>query len=151
MSFAFFCSALAEFLCVGERSVVSTNQNRWPRLLGGINVGLGIAFFLGYWVYLPMPERFITADNPDPGMILYALATAGGAFVAWGLMLRSATGSTIARASLFRASAVGFALLGLMRVGTALFPHGPFAHMVALPAVECVTFLLLAWGLYKSA
>ena len=136
--------------CVGERSVVSTIQNRWPRLLGGINVGLGIAFFLGYWVYLPMPERFITADNPDPGMILYALATAGAAFVAWGLLLRGA-GDVVSRSLLFKASAAGFALLGLMRVGTALFPHGPFAHMVALPALECVTFLLVAWGLYKSA
>ena len=127
------------------------SQSKWPTVLGWINIGLGIALFLGYWVYLILQERLVLAGARDPGMVLYAMATAGGAFVAWGMVLRGASTETVPRALILRASAAGFALLGLMRVGTALFPHGHFVQMVALPAVECVVFLLLAWILFKLA
>lgn len=130
---------------------MSGKQSRWPRLLGWIIIGLGIALFVGYWAYLPMPERFMQGDRPDPGMILYALATAGCAFVAWGIMLRGIRADALSRAQVFSASAAGFALLALMRLGTVLFPHGPFSQMIALPAVECAVFALLAWALFKSA
>ena len=130
---------------------MSSKNTRLPRLLGNIHLGLGIVLFLAYWAYLPMPENFMVGDAPDPGMILYALATAGGAFVAWGWVLRGMISDQLSRARVMHASAAGFALLGLMRLGTALFPHGPFAQMVALPAIECVVFLLLAVVLYRSA
>lgn len=130
---------------------MAVHQHKWPPVLGWINIGLGVALFLGYWVYLPLQERFVLAGTRDPGMILYALATAGGAFVAWGMVLRGASAELVPRALVFKASAAGFALLGLMRVGTALFPHGHFVQMVALPAVECAVFLLLAWVFFKSA
>lgn len=132
-------------------SAMSVKAIKWPRMLGWTHVGLGIALYLGYWIYLPMQARVAATGMPDPGMILYAMATAGGAFVAWGMILRRVAGDSISRADVFRASAVGCALLGLMRLGTALFPHGPFVQMVALPVVECVTFLLLAWALFKAA
>ena len=130
---------------------MSSQQDKLPVLLGWVNIGLGIALSLGYWVYLPMPEKFITTTSPDPGLTLYALATAGGAFVAWGMLLRSSSGTGISRTALYKASAAGFALLGFMRIGTAVFPHAPFDHMVAVPVVECVVFLLLALRFYKSA
>lgn len=130
---------------------MSIEQSRWPRLLGWIIIGLGIALFAGYWVYLPMRERLLQADHADPGMILYALATAGSAFVAWGMLLRGISVNVLPRAQVLRASAAGFALLGVMRLGTVLFPHGPFAQMMALPAVECVVFAVLALALFRSA
>lgn len=130
---------------------MSTQKNTLPKLLGWVNIGLGIVLFLGYWVYLPMPEKFASTSHPDPGMILYALATAGGAFVAWGMLLRGVTTDGISRTTLFKASAAGFGLLGLMRLGTALFPHPPFDHMLAVPIVECLVFCGLSIYLFKSA
>lgn len=129
---------------------MSDKPANWPRLLGGVNTGLGLALFLGYWLYLLLPERFATAQTPDPGLILYALATAGAAFVAWGMILRGTAADSLPRSRVMRASAAGFALLGLMRVGTALFPHGPFAQMVALPVAEAILFGILAVILFKS-
>ena len=129
---------------------MNTKPNKLPVALGWFNIVLGLLFFFAYWAYLPMPEKFTVAGHPDPGMILYSLATAGGAFVAWGMLLRSG-GAGISRSQLFKASAIGFALLGLMRLGTAIFPHPPFDQMVALPAIECATFLVVAFSLFKSA
>ena len=130
---------------------MNANAGRLPVLLGWINIGLGVALFLGYWVYLPMPQVFMAGDRADPGLILYALATAGAAFVAWGILLRGVQAGGISRALIFKASAAGFAMLGLMRLGTALFPHGPFEQMLALPVVESAVFVLLAVRLYQSA
>lgn len=135
----------------GGVNVVSASSTRLPVLLGWINIGLGVALFLGYWAYLPMPQTFTSAARSDPGLILYALATAGSAFVAWGMMLRGVDSAGISRATLFRATATGFALLGLMRLGTALFPHAPFDQMIALPMGEFVVFTLLALRLFKAS
>ena len=130
---------------------MTERRSKWPRVLGWINIGLGAALFLGYWVYLVLQTRLVLAGARDPGMVLYALATAGSAFVAWGMILRGVTADAIPRALVMKASATGFALLGVMRIGTALFAHGPFVQMLALPLVECAVFLLLAWMLFKSA
>lgn len=130
---------------------MAARQDKWPVLLGWINVGLGIALVLAYWIYLPAPARFMAAGNPDPGLILYALATAGSAFVAWGLMLRGVSASGISRGLVFKSAAAGFALLGFMRLGTALFPHAPFDQMLALPVIECVVFAVVAVLFFRAS
>lgn len=127
------------------------HHSKWPSVLGWINIGLGVILFAGYGAYLLLHQRHALAGTQDPGMILYALAVAGSVFVAWGLILRGAALDAVPRARILQASATGFLLLGLMRIGTALFPHGVFIEMVALPAVEAAVFLLLAWLLYQSA
>lgn len=128
-----------------------TQHSKWPSALGWINIGLGVALFLGYWAYLLLHEHYVLTGSRDPGMILYALAIAGSVFVAWGMILRGSATDAIPRARILQASAAGFLLLGVMRIGTALFPHGFFLQMVTLPVVEAVVFLLLAWRLYQSA
>lgn len=129
---------------------MAARQDKWPVLLGWINVGLGVALVLAYWIYLPMPARFMTAGHPDPGLILYALATAGSAFVAWGLMLRGVNASGVSRGLVFKSAAAGFALLGFMRLGTALFPHAPFDRLLALPVIESVLFAVIAILFFRA-
>lgn len=125
-------------------------QAKLPRITAGILVGLGVALFLSYLVYLPMPEVFEKASVNGVGLIFYSLATAGSAFVAWGLMLGRMGPEGITRASMMRATAIGFSLLGFMRLGTAVFPHTPFESMIFLPITEFIVFNALAFKLYKS-
>lgn len=125
-------------------------QGKLPRITAGILVGLGVALFLSYMVYLPMPEVFEKASVEGVGLIFYSLATAGSAFVAWGYMLGRMGPEGITRASMLHGTAIGFSLLGFMRLGTALFPHAPFDQLIFLPITEFIVFNGLAFKFYKS-
>lgn len=124
-----------------------------PRVTAILIVLAGLSFFLAYLVYLPFPSLFSSVAagmGGQTGILLYCLATAGAGFVAWGLMLSGMNSTGLSRAHVLKASAIGLGLLGFMRLGTALFPHAPFEQLRALPAGECVMFLLVALKLYKS-
>lgn len=129
----------------------------WLKLFSTVLLIIGLSLLAVYLLYLPMPHWFQSetvlqqAGVMDPGMIFYCLATAGAAFVVWGRLLASLEPDGIGRRSLMQASALGMLLLGVMRLGTTLFPHGPFQQMVALPLGECLLFGFISWRLYKSA
>ena len=124
-------------------------NNALPRVMAWVIIGLGVAMFAGYLVYLPMPALFDTHNGQNNGLILYSLATAGAGFVAWGMMLGGMQASGIDRARMLRSTAMGFAMLAIMRLETAIFPFPPFDAMRGLPVVECVVFSLLALRIYK--
>ena len=84
------------------------------------------------------------------GLILYSLATAGSAFIAWGIILSQIDGNGLTRQQVLRASAIGIGLLGMMRLATAIFPPPPFDAMIALPIGEFVVFSLLAFKLFRA-
>ena len=127
------------------------------KVFSSVLIGLGVALWAVYLLYLPMPQWFQSeaalqqGGVVDPGMILYSLATAGAALVVWGRVLASADEAGVGRAQLLSASALGMLLLGLMRVGTVLFPHGPFREWWVLPVTEGIAFSLLAWLLFRMA
>ena len=123
-------------------------QNRLPRMMAWAIIAMGIVMFLGYLIYLPNPSLFDQANGQNNGLILYSLATAGAAFVAWGMMLGGLGESGISRDRMLLASTVGFAMLALMRLETALLPTYPFVQLRALPIVECVVFVALALRMY---
>lgn len=137
---------------------MSAVSSTFSRITAGLIVLTGLSFFVTYLVYLPFPALFASLGagesgqglSGQTGILFYCLATAGAAFVSWGLMLGGLQSGGLARAQVLKASAIGLALLGLMRLGTALFPHAPFEQMRVLPAIECVVFLLVAIKLYKS-
>lgn len=135
---------------------MSAASSTFSRITAGLIVLTGVLFFVTYLVYLPFPALFASLGEAGQGLsahtgiLFYCLATAGAAFVSWGLMLGGLQSGGLARAQVLKASAVGLALLGLMRLGTALFPHAPFEQLRVLPAVECLVFLLVAIKLYKS-
>ncbi len=123
-----------------------------PRLTAWAMLLLGVTLFVTYLVYLPQPDLFQLGAAPvnGTGLIFYSLATAGCAFVAWGIMLGGLRGEGISRQQVLRASAVGVALMGIMRLFTAIFPPVPFDSMIAVPLVEFVAFSALAIKLFRS-
>ncbi|MEE2733398.1 MAG: hypothetical protein VYA55_21435 [Pseudomonadota bacterium] len=119
---------------------------------------LGLSLWGVYLLYLPRPQWFQSeaalklAGLIEPGMIFYSLATAGAAFFVWGsLMAVTSAGQGISRRQLLRASALGMLMLALMRLGTTLFPHGPFQQLLALPIAEFVVFTLIALLLLRAS
>ena len=123
-------------------------QNKLPRLMAWAITGLGLVMFASYLLYLPMPAVF-DHNGQHNGLIFYSLATAGAGFVAWGIMLAGMDDSGIGRSRMLGATAVGFAMLSLMRLETAIFPTPPFDAMRALPIGECVMFAALAFWVYR--
>jgi len=111
---------------------------------------LGFILLALYFFYLPFPSIFENSVYPA-GILFYCLATAGCAFAAWGLILHASINVEIARNSILNASAIGFALLGLMRAGTAVFPHAPFETIRFIPAGEALLFGVLALWLARPA
>lgn len=124
-----------------------------PRLTAWAMLVLGVSLFASYLVYLPQPQWFEMGASigAGTGMIFYSLATAGSAFIAWGVMLARIDGNGLSRRHVLRATAIGIGLMGFMRLGTAIFHPQPFDTMIALPAGEFVVFTLLAIKLYRSA
>lgn len=123
-----------------------------PRLTAWAMIALGVTLFATYLLYLPKPDlfQFGSAVGNGLGLIFYSLATAGSAFIAWGIMLNNMQGDGLNRQQVLRASAIGVALLGIMRLFTAIFPPVPFDSMLALPLVEFVVFTALAVKLFRS-
>lgn len=123
------------------------------RLTAWAMLVLGVSLFAAYLVFLPQPQLFAfdsQSVGASIGLILYSLATAGSAFIAWGIMLSRLDGNGLTRQQVLRATAIGIGLLGLMRLGTAIFPPPPFDAMIALPIGEFVVFSLLAFKLFRS-
>lgn len=115
---------------------------------------VGVVLFASYVIYLPVQDQVASPQYPDLGLVLYSLASAGAAFIAWGWIMLALTGSAPegqSRVRILKGSALGFLLLGLMRLGTWLFPHTPFEALSAVAATEFVLFLLLALVLYRKA
>ena len=118
---------------------------------------LAVGLWATYLVYLPMPELFQNkaalklAGLIEPGMVFYSLATAGAAFMVWGKIIGQLDGRGVSRQSLLRASALGMWMLALMRLGTSMFPHGPFQELLALPIGEFTVFALIAIVLQRAA
>lgn len=113
-------------------------------------IATGISLFIAYLIYLPAPQIFAQANTANLGLILYCLATAGAAFVSWGLILARLDTVGFSRVQVLKASAVGLGLLGLMRLGTAMFPHQPFDQLIAVPISEFIVFSLLALKFYRT-
>lgn len=130
---------------------MSTNQGALPNIISKVLVFLGIVLVATYVLYLPMPGMFQAEGFANLGIVLYGLASAGSAFVAWGLILAGTKNETVTRQQIYKASAVGLALLGFMRLVTAIFPPEQFVNMLFLPIGEFVLFTALAIKLYKSS
>lgn len=111
---------------------------------------VGVLMLLSYFAYLPFPSGFEATGTDSIGLILYGLASAGAGFVAWGLMLANSDDSGISKQQIFKATGVGLGLLGLMRLGTAIFPHAPFDQIIYVPISEFIVFTLLAIKFYKA-
>lgn len=128
---------------------MSTNNDK---VLNYVTLGvfwLGVGLLALYFFYLLFPGLFENEAFKNSGVIFYSLATAGCAFVPWGILLKKVGESGVSRQEVMRASAVGFALLGLMRVGTALFPHVPFDSIRFVPVTESIIFFAIAFKLFK--
>lgn len=141
-----------------EASASLIGSDKFSRVTAIMIVLTGLSFFVSYLVYLPFPSLFdFLGQGGDgqgmaahAGILFYCLATAGAGFVSWGLMLAGMQSNGLSRSRVLKASAVGIGMLGLMRLGTALFPHAPFDQLRFLPIVECIVFSLVAVKLYKS-
>ena len=134
-------------------SVRNTSPGLLLRLLAWAMLVLGVSLFAAYLVFLPQPQLFAfdgTSVGVSIGLILYSLATAGSAFIAWGIILSQIDGNGLTRQQVLRASAIGIGLLGMMRLATAIFPPPPFDAMIALPIGEFVVFSLLAFKLFRA-
>lgn len=135
---------------------MSMSAEKLARITAGFITLIGVTFFVTYLVYLPFPTLFVLADGASAtpmaqtGILFYCLATAGAAFVTWGILLGSLQAGGLSRQRVLKASAVGLGLLAVMRLGTALFPHAPFEQLQLLPVSEFVVFSFVALKLYKS-
>lgn len=121
-----------------------------PWVLSLVLMALGVLLFVVYLLYLVVPEWFSNDQFGDPGLIFYCLATAGAALLAWGKILSSLLGDSVSKAVVMKASALGMLMLGVMRLGTAVFPHAPFESMIYLPLTEAVIFSFIAWRLFQA-
>lgn len=113
-------------------------------------VALGVSMFLSYMVYLPAPGLFSGANAANLGLILYGLATAGAAFVCWGIMLAQLSDQGLSRQNVLKATGIGIGMLALMRLGVAVFPHAPFDQIRYVPIGEAVVFTLIAVKFLKA-
>ena len=134
---------------------MSDSQSVLPNLISKVLILLGVTLVAVYVVYLPMPDVFQSDSLPggafaNLGIVLYGLASAGSAFVAWGLIVGHTKNDAITKQQIYKASAVGFALLGFMRLVTAIFPPEQFVEMIFLPVGEFVAFTIIAVVLYRS-
>lgn len=135
---------------------MSMSAEKLARITAGFITLIGVTFFVTYLIYLPFPSLFGSADNASAspmaptGILFYCLATAGAAFVTWGILLGSLQAGGLSKQRVLKASAVGLGLLAVMRLGTALFPHAPFEQLQLLPVSEFVVFSFVALKLYKS-
>lgn len=129
---------------------MSTQSNALSKIISNVLIFLGVVLVGAYIVYLPMPELFQAGGFENLSIVLYGLASAGSAFVAWGMIMGSMKGDSVTRAQVLTASACGFALLALMRLVTAVFPPEVFQAMIFLPAGEFVAFSIIAVILLKS-
>lgn len=126
------------------------SNNKMIKVLSVAILVTGVIMFLSYLVYLPAPALFESQGVNNLGLIFYSLATAGAAFVCWGLILSKMDTTGLNKKEILKATGIGFGLLGIMRLGTALFPHAPFDQLVALPIVEFFLFGFLGFKLYRS-
>lgn len=130
---------------------MSDNTTKLPRLIGKILVSIAIVLYVSYLIYLPFPDLFKAAPIDSLGVVFYGLATAGCAFVAWGLILGHADADGVKMMHVLRASAVGFALMSLMRLATAIFPPEILASMLPVFIGEFIAFGAVAFILQKKA
>lgn len=134
---------------------MSDSQGVLPNIISKVLILLGVVLVAVYVVYLPMPGAFQLDSLPggafaNLGIVLYGLASAGSAFVAWGLIVGHTKNDAITKQQIYKASAVGFALLGFMRLVTAIFPPEQFVEMIFLPIGEFIAFTIIAVVLYRS-
>lgn len=135
---------------------MSLSAEKLARITAGFITLIGVTFFVTYLVYLPFPSLFDfsggeqSVAGSQTGILFYCLATAGAAFVTWGILLGSLQNGGLSRERVLKASAIGLGLLALMRLGTALFPHAPFEQLQLVPVSEFVIFSFVALKLYKS-
>ena len=111
---------------------------------------LGIFLLFLYLIYLLFPRLFESDSFRNVGLIYYCRATAGAAFIPWGILLGQLHDDGIKRTQVLQATALGFALLGVMRLGTFIFPHAPFDTIRFIPLIEFLAFSALAFKIYKS-
>lgn len=129
---------------------MSQAQNKLSLVTARIITTVGILLFFTYLVYLPFPGLFQMGVTDNVGLVFYCLATGGAAFVSWGMMLGKLNADGIKKQHVLSATAVGLGLLGIMRLGTAVFPPEPFDKLILLPVIEFVVFTAVALKLYKS-
>ena len=123
---------------------METTNLKLARIASAAMVAVGASLFIAYLIYLLIPGLYAKVPAANLGLILYALATAGAAFVTWGLLLGSTTAQGIGRARVMWATGIGIGLLALMRLVVAVFPHAPFDEIRYIPIVESVLFGLVA-------
>ncbi|MDX1692274.1 MAG: hypothetical protein R3208_00840 [Ketobacteraceae bacterium] len=129
--------------------ILETNR-KLIKITAAALVAVGASLFFGYLLYVVAPGLFSKAAAENLGLILYGLATAGAAFVSWGLILTQLTETGLDRRAIMKATGVGLAMLALMRLGVAVFPHGLFEQIRYLPISECILFGLLAIKFLRS-
>ncbi|MCG8669145.1 MAG: hypothetical protein MI867_06995 [Pseudomonadales bacterium] len=128
---------------------MDTNQ-KLSKITAIVIMVAGFSMYVSYLVYLPIPAVFENLGTASIGLILYSLASAGAGFMAWGLMLSKTNEMGIGRQQVLQATGIGLVLLGVMRLGTAIFPHDPFGELIYVPISECIVFTLLGIKFYKS-
>ena len=135
---------------------MSAIQARLPAIAAKTIVVVGVAIYLPYLLYLPLPDsvaakgatEFMSAEAL--GLLLYIMATGGAAFVSWGMIMGEIGEGSVSKQEVLKASAIGVGLLALMRFELALFPHAPFDGMLFLPIGESVLFFVIAVFLYRA-
>ena len=121
------------------------------QMCGRTVVAIGCLLYVTYLLYLPFPHWFVFEGVSELGLAFYGMATAGSAAVAWGGIMAGSNGVSLKRSSLFRSSALGFLLLGGMRLGTCVFPHAPFEDIRFVALTECIVFVAVAFKLYRTS
>lgn len=119
------------------------------KLIAGAFIAIGIAMFFTYLIYLPAPSLFAASGTDHLGLLMYSGATAGAAFIAWGLMLFGLDETGLTKVKVLKATGIGIGLLALMRLMVAIFPHAPFDEILYVPIGECVLFSLLAFKFFR--
>lgn len=129
----------------------SDAPSHFVKLCGRAFAAIGFIFFATYLIYLPAPHLFEFGVITDIGLVLYSLSSAGCAMVAWGSIMAALNTDSIKKSVVMKASALGFLLLGLMRLGTAAFPHAPFEDLRVVAITECLIFIAIAIKLHRSS
>lgn len=133
-----------------DQANITESSSPFVNVLGRVFAALGFVLFVSYLIYLPFPKLFDVGVIADVGLVMYSLASAGAAMVAWGNIMASLNSASVKKSTVLKASGLGFLLLGVMRLGTATFPHAPFEELIMVAVTEGLIFIAIAIKLLRS-
>lgn len=128
---------------------MSETSTKLPNTLGQVLIGIAAALYLTNIVYLFAPSLF-DFGFANIGLAFYSLATAGAGFAAWGLIMKGMDTEGITMSKILKASAVGFILLGFMRLLTAFMPPSTFENVLPVLIGEFIVFTGIGIKLFRS-